>query len=94
MKLSSDEIVKILNIVIGTTEACGMHSVDKDILENVQVLAEVTDTLVGWLMLSAETFDSSAMSEREIGEAAMFALTGIKDWIDEWMEENNGGQNK
>ena len=35
MKLSSDEIVKILNIVIGTTEACGMHSVDKDILENV-----------------------------------------------------------
>ena len=45
-------------------------------------------------MLSAETFDSSAMSEREIGEAAMFALTGIKDWIDEWMEENNGGQNK
>ena len=88
MKLSSDEIVKILNIVIGTTQACGMHSVDKDILENVQILAEVTDTLVGWLMLSAETFDSSNMSEREIGEAAMFALTGIKEWIEEWIDEN------
>lgn len=39
-------------------------------------------------MLSAETFDSSAMSEREIGEAAMFALTGIKNWIEEWIDEN------
>lgn len=29
-------------------------------------------------MLSAETFDSSNMSEREVGEAAMFTLTGIK----------------
>lgn len=88
MKLSSDEIVKILNVVIGTTQACGMHRMDKDVLENVQILAEVTDTLVGWLMLSAETFDSSAMSEREVGEAAMFALTGIKDWLEEWINEN------
>lgn len=45
-------------------------------------------------MLSAETFDSSNMSEREIGEAAVFALTGIRDEIGEWLEENNGGHNK
>lgn len=39
-------------------------------------------------MLSAETFDSSNMSEREVGEAAMFALTGIKNGIEEWIDEN------
>ena len=46
MKLNSEEIVKILNVVIGKTQAVGLSHIDKDILENVEILAEVTDTLV------------------------------------------------
>ena len=34
MKLNSEEIVKILNVVIGKTQAVGLSHIDKDILEN------------------------------------------------------------
>lgn len=66
----------------------GLSHIDKDILENVEILAEVTDTLVSWLKLAAETANSDQMSEREVGETALFALIGIENGIGAWIDEN------
>ena len=87
MKMDEHEIVKLLNIIIGRTEASGESHKDKDILENLSILVEVTDTLLGWLHLSSETYDSYEGSCRVIGEVARGALIEFGDMINGWLEE-------
>ena len=87
MKMDEHEIVKLLNIIIGTTEASGESHKDKDILENLSVLVEVTNTLLWWIHLAAETYDSKEESAHTIGEVARGALIEFGDMINGWLEE-------
>ena len=87
MKMDEHEIVKLLNIIIGRTEASGESHKDRDILENLSVLVEVANTLLWWIHLAAETYDSQEESSRVIGEVARGALLEFEDMIGGWLEE-------
>lgn len=88
MKMSSEEIIRLLNIIIGRTQASGTEWIDKDVLDNLYTLTDVTYTLLTWIKLSAVSYGSPAASEHEIGELARDFLIDIKDDIRRWLNED------
>ena len=65
-----------------------MHSIDREIRDNLYTLIEVTYVLLGWIKLSADAYGSPAASENEIGEIARDTLIDIKDEIGGWLNEH------
>ena len=65
-----------------------MSHIDSDILENVNTLVEVAETLLEWVKLASETKDRSEGSMEEIGMTAHDALIYFRNMIEVWLDED------
>ena len=78
--LTSTEIIKLLTILIGTTEPCGDSRWDEEINENLTTLIDIIDWCVDELYFAASHRHSPYMSMRDVAERAyteMFELTNM-----------------
>ena len=80
-KLTSDEIFKVVNSLIGETDACGDSAVDRKNLNNLNTLIEVTDMCLDKIAHSALTSNSEYGSSREIGKTALKYLADSAEWF-------------
>ncbi len=84
--MNASEIIKLLDILIGGTEAVGDSATDKKVEENLMKLIDVTNWCIDGIAQSAETRHKPEYSMREIGERAFSALDEIRNWLQERIE--------
>jgi len=84
---SDREITKVLNAMIGPTDAEGDSAVDAVRLDSLRTLIDVTNWCLDGLLYATKTRHRQEASMREIGETAFSALLEIKQWIQEVEEE-------
>ena len=79
-KLSGGEIIKLLDNLIGPTEAVGETNADNKIKKNVDTLIDITYWCLDKLIDSSKTADRPEASMKEIGELAQKALDEYKEY--------------
>lgn len=86
-RLDSGEIIKLLDNLIGGTEAVGDSWADEKIEKNLMTLIDVTNWCIDGVAQSSETKNRFELSMRRIGERAFGALLDWKEWLAERSEE-------
>ena len=86
-KLSSNEIIKLLENLIGQTEAVGDSAQDKKIEENLMTLIDVTNWCLDGIMQSSETCDKVEYSMHLVGWRAKCALTDYMERLKERVKD-------
>ena len=82
-EIESKEIIKVLDILIGKTEATGSQIEDNRRLDNLKVLIDVTNWCMDGLQFAMDSgYCRFECSMREIGNTAQGALLDYKEWID------------
>ena len=90
-KMAASEIIRLLDILIGTTQAYGSTEMDDIIFENLQVLEEITEWCLYEIQLAARDWNRPEASMRRIGIEAKNELTYEKDWITRNLDELEEG---
>lgn len=87
MKLDSKEIIKLLENLIGNTEAVGETIADEKALENLKTLIDVTNWCLDGIMQSSETSGAVEYSKHLVGFHARCAMEEYMRWLEEvWAE--------
>lgn len=79
--MTSAEIIKLLDILIGRVEATGNEFADGQIEKNLMKLIDVVNDCLNSVMFAAETRHSLEDSERRIGERAFAAMAEWNEWL-------------
>ena len=82
----SEEIIKLLDKLIGCTEAVGETNADKKIEQNLMTLIDVTNWCLDEIHQSSKTMGRPEYSMNKIGLRAKGALLDYKNWLDEVTE--------
>jgi len=85
--LKSDEIIRVLEVLIGGTEPVGDEAVDAQHEENLKTLIDVTNWCLDRVNFAAEHRHSLYMSERRPAERAFGAMGEWHQWLGEQFEE-------
>lgn len=80
-KLTSDEIIKVLDMLIGPVEAYGDSAIDKTRKENLENLLDITDWCLDQIWYSSMAADRKEASMVEIGQRGKQYLNGLGRWI-------------
>ena len=91
MKPNSQEIIKVLGALIGSTEAVGDSWTDEKIEKNLMTLIDVTNWCLDGVYQSSSTRDRIEYSMRIVGSRAYEALFDYKKWLDEVLDEVDNG---
>ncbi len=86
--MDSKEIIKLLEILIGGTEAVGDSSVDDKVDKNLMKLIDITNWCLDGVAQSSETRHRFEYSMRNIGERAFNAMDEWKTWLQERIDAN------
>ena len=81
--MNDKEIIKLLEILIGQTEAIGDPAVDDKIESNLKTLIDVANWCMDSVSKSASTRNRPEYSMREVGERAFSALCEWEEWLKE-----------
>lgn len=80
-KMTSEEIIKLVNELIGETTACGESHADKEIDANLRKMIDLINYLLGGIVDSARTRHRPEYSMRRTGERAFSALCEWEHWL-------------
>ena len=81
-RLKSNEIIKVLEVLIGEVEAVGESNADERRLENLKTLIDVTDWCLDGLELAMESGNGRfEASMQEISDTAKRALDEYYRWL-------------
>ena len=81
-KLDSNEIIKLLENLIGDTEAVGDAWADEKIEENLITLIDVTNWCLDSVFQSSDTCGRMEDSMRRVGWRAKSALFEWEQWLE------------
>lgn len=85
-KLKSDEIIKLLNILVGGTEPIGETNYDEKAMENLKTLIDITNWCLDGVAYAREYLGRYEYSMYMVGYTAQGAM---QDWM-KWLEERVG----
>jgi hypothetical protein len=89
--LSTKEIIKLVDVLIGEVEAVGESREDENRLENLNALICLTDDCLSKISLAARTSTRQEESMRKIGRKALKYLAESAEWFDAkksmWMNQ-------
>lgn len=83
MGMNEKEIIKLLEILIGATEAVGDSAIDNKVEINLKTLIDVADWCMDGVSQSASTRHRPEYSMRTVGECAFSALCEWEEWLKE-----------
>ena len=81
--MSDKEIIKLLEILIGNTEAVGDSAADDEIESNLKTLIDIANWCMDGVSQSASTRHRPEYSMRKVGERAFSALCEWEEWLNE-----------
>lgn len=88
-KLNSNEIISVLDALIGRTTACGESNADERYTENLKTLIDVIDWCLCEVQLSAMNVNSYEWSVKHNAELARNSMVDWKNWLEEYLLEIN-----
>lgn len=80
-KMTSREICKLLEIVVGETEPIADSAIDPVREENLKTLIDIGDWVLDGLLYVAEHRKDPYYSSRKVGERAYATMLEWKDWL-------------
>lgn len=80
---NSQEIIKLLNNLIGLTEAQGDTTIDEQVEDNLKILIDVTNWCLDGLSYASESRYRYEASMNKIGNRAYGALLDYHKWIED-----------
>lgn len=83
MEMNEKEIIKLLEILIGATEAVGDSEIDNKIESNLKTLIDIANWCMDGVSQSASTRHRPEYSMRIVGERAFSALCEWEEWLKE-----------
>ena len=86
-KMTTEEICKLLEIVVGDTEPVADSARDVQIEENLKTLIDIGDWVLDRLLYAAGYRKEPDYSSRQIGERAYAAMLEWKEWLAQKEEE-------
>lgn len=86
-KMTSREICKLLEIVVGNTEPIADSAIDLIREENLKTLIDIGDWVLDGLLYAAEHRKDPYYSSQKIGERAYAAMLEWKEWLAQKEEE-------
>lgn len=86
-KMTSREICKLLEIVVGNTEPIADSTIDLIREENLKTLIDIGDWVLDGLLYAAEHRKDPYYSSQKIGERAYAAMLEWKEWLAQKEEE-------
>lgn len=86
-KLNSNEIINLLDNLIGQTEAVGDSALDEQVEKNLMILIDVTNWCLDGIMQSSETCGKVEYSMHLVGWRAKCALADYLKWLKERVED-------
>lgn len=86
-KMNSNEIIKLLEIIIGETEPVADSRIDELREENLKTLIDIGDWVLDGLLYSAEHRKDPYYSSQKVGERAYSVMLEWKDWLSGKEEE-------
>ena len=86
-KMTSREICKLLEIMVGETEPIADSAVDPIRAENLKILIDVGNWVLDGLFYAAEHRKDPYYSSQTIGETAYAAMLEWKEWLAQKEEE-------
>lgn len=81
MKLTSEEIIKVIDNLVGPTEPYGDSAIDLSRKENLKTLVDITDWCLDKLYVAATYSESNYNSQKVNGLMAKGVLEDINKWI-------------
>ena len=85
--MTSKEICKLLEIVVGNTEPIADSAIDPTREENLETLIYIGDWVLDGLLCAAEHRKDPYYSSRTIGERAYAMMIEWKEWLSQKEEE-------
>ena len=82
-RLKSDEICKLLEVLVGSTLPVADTSIDDIITQNVDTLIDISYWVIRRLYITSEYRTSPYYSSKAIGETAYSAMMDLKEYFDE-----------
>lgn len=82
-KMTSREICKLLEIVVGNTEPIADSAIDAEREENLKTLIDIGDWMFNELIYVAEHRKDPYNSSKTVGERAYATMLEWKDWLTE-----------
>lgn len=86
-KMTSREICKLLEIVVGETEPIGDSAIDPIREENLKALIDIGDWVLDGLLYTAKHRKDPCYSSQTIGERAYATMLEWKEWLAQKEEE-------
>lgn len=86
-KMTSREICKLLEIVVGETEPIADSAIDSVREENLKTLIDIGDWVLDGLLYAAEHRKDPYYSSQAIGEKAYATMLEWKEWLARIEEE-------
>ena len=86
-KMTSREICKLLEVVVGETEPIADSAIDDVREENLKTLIDIGDWVLDGLLYAAEHRKDPYYSSQTIGETAYAAMLEWKEWLEQKEEE-------
>jgi len=86
-KMTSREICKLLEIVVGESEPIADSAIDQIREENLKTLIDIGDWVLDGLLYAAEHRKDSYYSSQTIGERAYAVMLEWKEWLAQKEEE-------
>lgn len=80
-KMTSREICKLLEIIVGNTEPIADSAIDPEREENLKTLIDIGDWVLDGLFYAAEHRKDPYYSSKIIGERAYATMLEWKDWL-------------
>lgn len=88
MKLNNDELIKVVDVLIGETTAVGESNADEQIMKNLKAAIDLVDWLLDGIAESAKTRHRFEGSMKDIGMTAFNTLNEWKYWLTEEVDGN------
>lgn len=91
-KLSSVEITKLLDALIGRVEPIGETNFDAKAFDNLQTLIDVADWCLEWVANARDYIHCAQSSMNKVGYTAQCAMQAWADWLEERREDADNSQ--
>lgn len=86
-RMTSQEICKLLDIIVGPTEPVADSAIDVEREENLQTLIDIGNWVLDGLYYAAKHRKEPYYSSHKVGERAYGAMLEWKDWLAEEEDE-------
>lgn len=86
-KMTSTEICKLLEIIVGATEPVADSAIDEEREQNLKTLIDIGDWVLDGLLYAANHRKDLHYSSKTVGERAYATMLDWKDWLAEKEDE-------